>query len=258
MYLSMMNRPSSLILPAAALLFLLSMVAGQPATMPAVSGQQISAWLSDLSSFEYVKRESARIHLMQIGADQLDLLRDQIRKIPRLTPSQAVVLRGIVQEIFLSGDDYERDPSQGFLGILMDFSAFESRDSQQPNDNGQMPGVVVADRIPGFCAARSLRDGDVILGIPQADAAFRTPSELQAAIRGLLPGALVRLQLLRQGKVIEVSLTLDHRPSEATADALSLERLRARRADKFAHFWQDNFQPLLHPVKQGSGARVQG
>ena len=223
----------------------------QPTTHPAAPATQpadlaaMSRSFGDLASSDARVRESARLQLMRLHREDLPALRQLVERSRPLAPSQDASLRQIVQEIYLSGEEYEKDSVHGFLGILMDETALGNRDAQMPNDGSAAPGVVVTDRIPGFCAARNLLDGDVILGTTQPVQIFNSPADLKYAIGGLDPGSIVHLQILRHGQVLQVTLTLDSKPIEAdTFDAA--ESFRNRRADKFNDYWQKTFAPLLN------------
>jgi S1-C subfamily serine protease len=181
---------------------------------------------------------------MHLKRPALKSIEDLVKRAHPLAPSQAAALRQIVQEIYLAGEAYEKDPTHGFLGILMDDAAFGPRDLQQPNDNTLVPGVVVADRIPGFCASRMLRDGDVILGTVEPAERFSSSNDLKNAIGNLEPGSVVRLQVLRQGQIIQIALTLDSRPIEADSPDTA-QSFRIRRTEKFNEYWQRTFAPLL-------------
>jgi len=200
--------------------------------------------LSDLASPDAAVREASQAQLMRLTRPDLQALEGLLERSRPLAPSQAAALRQIVREVYLAGEDYEKDATKGFLGILMDKSALGTRDLQQPSDVVLVPGVVVEDRIPGFCASRMLRDGDIILGTSEPAQVFNSPSDLQFAIAGLEPGSVVRLQVLRQGQLMEVRVTLDSRPLEA--DGIdSAEGFRDRRTKKFDEYWQANFANLL-------------
>lgn len=225
----------------------LAAATSQPTTHPTTAPADLRLMarsLSDLASPDAEVREVARTQLMRLTRPDLNSLQRLVERSQPLAPSQAAALRQIVREVYLAGEDYEKDPTKGFLGILMDKSALGTRDLQQPNDIAPVPGVVVEDRIPGFCASRMLRDGDIILGMAEPPQPFNSPNDLQLAIAGLEPGSVVRLQVLRHGQLIEVEVTLDSRPLEA--DGMdSAESFRDRRAKKFEEYWQANFTNLL-------------
>ncbi|HXE55966.1 MAG TPA: hypothetical protein VN541_23270, partial [Tepidisphaeraceae bacterium] len=136
----------------------------EPATQP-VSEDSIAKWFSDLNSADTSARHAACAKLMRLKRTQLTELRDVVEKSRPLAPSQASALRRIVEEVYLAGEPYEKDDTHGFLGILMDTAALSVRDLAGTNEPMETPGVVVADRIPGFCASRTLLDGDMILGM---------------------------------------------------------------------------------------------
>jgi hypothetical protein len=204
----------------------------------------MAQFLSDLASPDADVREAATSQLMRLTRPDLQSLQRLVERTQPLAPSQAAALRQIVREVYLAGEDYEKDASKGFLGILMDKGGLGTRDLQQPNDVAPIPGVVVEDRFPGFCASRMLRDGDIILGTMEPPEVFNSPSDLQLAIAGLEPGSVVRLQVLRQGQLVEVRVTLDSWPVEAANFDLA-EGFRDRRIKKFDEYWQANFANLL-------------
>lgn len=220
--------------------------ATQPATQPTTAPadpRQVGQWFNDLASSDAAVRDAARAHLMRLDRADLPALMQLVRRHRPLAPAQAASLRPIVEQIFLTGEPYTKEPLQGFLGIMMEASAFGPRDLQQPNDNGPPSGVVITDRFPGFCAARSLHDGDVVLGTTAPAETFNSPDDLKIAIGRLQPGSLVRLQVLRRGRVIEVPLTLDCKPAEV--DSQGPELFRRARSEKFDQYWRDTFAPLL-------------
>jgi hypothetical protein len=217
--------------------------ATQPTTAPA-DEHRVARWFSELASSDAAIRDAARARLMRLDRAELPQLQQLVRSSGRLSPAQATAIRPIVEEVFLAGEPYKKDIYQGFLGIVMDQSAFGTRDLQQPNDNGKASGVVVADRFPGFCASRSLRDGDVILGSSDPAQAFNSTEDLKLAIGGLQPGSVVRLQVLRHGQVVEVTLKLDSKPAEVDSQETA-DSFRRERARKFDQYWRDTFAPLL-------------
>lgn len=230
--------------------------ADEPTTQPAAArtdNPRIAQWFSELASTDPATREHARDCLMRLKRNDLLKLQQLLRKSQHLAPSQIVSLRQIVQEVYLAGEPYEKDIDQsgaqhGFLGILMDTDV--NADVQQPNESGRAPGIVVGRRYPGFCAARVLRDGDVILASLNPDNTpekiFNNFLDFRAVISLADPGSIIRLQVLRQGQIIQVSLTLDCRPKlkDETVDAL--DDYCNERQQKFDQYWNATFAPLLH------------
>lgn len=217
-----------------------------PATQPAQHAQSdalMKKWLSDLASPDASIRDVARAKLMTLGRDQLPELQKLVGQSLPLAPSQATALRQIVQEVYLGGESYESNGRDGFLGILMDQSLFAIQDFDHGDESHIEPGVVVAERIPGFCASRMLLDGDVILGTTNPPQVFRTTKALQLAVQAMMPGETIHLQVLRNGRVIDVGLVLDPSPLEVTKENIS--EFKLRRAAKFNDYWQKSFAPLL-------------
>ena len=246
--------PRDRVLSAGLALFALIVVplvcrAGGPSSQPAqrqTPDGLMSKWLADLASPDAQVRETARVHLVRLRRSDLPAFERVVQRSAPLAPSQALLLKQIVQEIYLSGEnDYEKDAGHGFLGILMDSPGFQARADLAPQHEGSAsPGVVVADRIPGFCASRMLLDGDVILGTTDPPQVFTNSDELRASIGVLEPGTTVRLHVLRRGRVIDVPVTLDAMPVEASS-VWTANAFRDRRALKFNDYWQHTFGALL-------------
>jgi len=221
--------------------------AGAPTSQPAAAADSrratIAKNLEELASPDPQVRESGRAALMRLSRQDLPELRGVIEKARPLLPSQAGALQLIVREVYLAGEKYNAEP-RGFLGIMMDMSAAFQQDFVPENEDGRRSmGVVVADRIPGFCAARRLLDGDVILGLANPFKPFRQSDDLKLAIGQIPPGKTVRLLVLRRGQVMEISLTLDAYAIETQPD--NGEIFRAKREKKFEQYWQREFEPLL-------------
>ncbi|MDB5301060.1 MAG: hypothetical protein JWO87_2723, partial [Phycisphaerales bacterium] len=143
--------------------------AAEPTTRPSEktdSATQIRTWFGDLASREAAVRQDAEANLMGMGASSLPALQKAVEESRPILPSQAMVLRKIVTQVFLSGVQYDGNPTEGFLGIRMEEARMPFNDDA-PVDEKRPPitGVVIVERMPGFAGARVLRDGDVVLGI---------------------------------------------------------------------------------------------
>lgn len=217
-----------------------------PQTQPAHhqdTDAAVGKWLVDLASPEAAVRDAARVRMMNMSRDQLPALQALVAQSRPLAPSQATALRQIVQEVFLAGEPYDSNGHDGFLGILMDQSLLAVRDFDHGDDSHGEPGVVVAERIPGFCASRMLLDGDVILGTTSPPQVFHNSRDLQLAVQTMMPGETIHLQVLRNGRVTDVALVLDPRPLEVTNE--NINDFKLRRAARFNDYWQKTFAPLL-------------
>jgi hypothetical protein len=238
-------------------LFLVAVsLASPPTTKPA---DQITTWFKELANRDPVVRQDARVALMGISRDELNILRTIVEKNRPLAPSQAAALHDIVEQVFLAGEPYPMFPNHpGFLGVRFENPLATMLDG---NDERTSSGVVVASCIPGFCANRYLQSGDVIIGIAEiANARIRTKDDLINLIGDTSAGDVVHLQVLRGGQEIEVPITLNARPLWAPQMARPFVqppppfvgpmpkntddeiRERERRADDY---WEQQFAPLM-------------
>jgi hypothetical protein len=90
-----------------------------------------------------------------------------------------------------------------------------------------------------------LEDGDVILRLT-SDKTYelREPGDLVAVVGRQRPGDVVTLDVLRRGKLVRVTLTLDHKPSwlgqlRGEADPTGPRQRRA------AEYWDKTFGPVV-------------
>ena len=99
--------------------------------------------------------------------------------------------------------------------------------------------------MPGFAGARSLQDGDVILSmVEHADLQFRVASQFSLVVRSVGAGKTVHFQILRQGQIVRVPVTLDPRPDAADFTPTMTALLNDRKAAADA-YWETTFAPLL-------------
>jgi len=110
-------------------------------------------------------------------------------------------------------------------------------------------GGVVSERMAGFCACRRLDNGDVVLAVKgEREFRPRTVWDFQVVIRSHEPGDTITLQVLRRGKLVDVTLTLDAFPECATDPRTSqreLEEFRRTRDEAAESFWQKSFGALV-------------
>jgi hypothetical protein len=217
-----------------------------PATRPASDLVSIRQHLARLASDNFGVRESARIALMGLERSALPTLREAVKQSLPLEPSQAVVLREIVAQVYLTGDKYEiAEGEQGFLGITLP-------DTMLVEDRGLLTlgrGVAVVSRVPGFCAYRMLQNGDVLLSMTfgATTVEFNRPDDLSTSVRAVRAGQTITFEVLRQGAILRLPITLDPRPA-APDNIGSLQWLREfnnRRADAVEEYWSKDFAPLL-------------
>jgi hypothetical protein len=211
-------------------------------------------WLTELADADPAVREQARLRLMDMPPGQLDAFREVVQVSRPLMPSQATVLRDIVVHVFLRSQQYTSDATSGWLGVTLTKTSvpdlFPAGDRADPASESLLYSVV--ETKPGFCAFPRLQSGDVIVGLKLPDGRAMDasaplddgmPIGLIATIQALPGGQVVQLAVLRQGKVIEITLTLDARPIDIRGRPL-LDVLRDRERES-SHYWQETFGPLV-------------
>jgi hypothetical protein len=211
-----------------------------PATNPA---SNISSWFTDLANRDAKVRDQARYNLMGINRDELQTLCAQVKAKLPLAPSQAVALKEIVTHVFLATESYPPFPGTGgFLGV-----SYQGVSRLADPVDDDVNGVVVMDRMAGFCAYRVLQDGDVLVGVidDAGEHPIRTREDLGTAVNRCRSGDTIRLQVLRGGQTITVDVTLNARPIWAPPGIQQPRdelRERQRRADEY---WEKNFETLI-------------
>jgi hypothetical protein len=205
-------------------------------------------WFADLDDPDASVREQARVALMGMKRRDLPAFQKLVGDSRPLAPAQAAVLRQLVMHVYLAGEPYETTGSQGFLGVRMQDTSVRvpAAEGANPATPAGTPavGVVIVERMPGFVGARMLLDGDVILGVHERqDVRMLGVFEFQTVIQGVPPGATVHFQILRQGQVIRVPVTLDPRPVEAEPEIL--RALLDKRQNQAQDYWDQAFARLV-------------
>jgi len=196
----------------------------------------IKAWLAQLAEQDAAVREAARAKLMALPRESLDDLATLVKGALPLQPSQVAVLREIVTQVYLSGEPYSGNAHFGFLGLAW-----------QPDDEQSEvveDGVVVQDRLAGFCGARALREGDVLMFALHPRIRLRTPDDLRSVVLRMKPGETLELQVLRAGKVIEVPIVLDALPMIG-GGMVGVDQMRRERMEKADTYWERVFAPMV-------------
>src|SRR5688572_9419434 len=226
-------------------------------------------WFDDLDDPDATVRERARVSLMGMRRRDLPAFQKLVRENLPLMPAQAAVLRQLVIHVYLAGEPYETAGAQGFLGVRMQDTSVRVPAGEPGNaipgnvipgnvaPGNPIPraprvtppppssvGVVIVERMPGFVGARMLLDGDVILGVSERpDVRMLGVYEFQMVVKSITPGTTVHFQVLRQGQVQRVPVTLDPRPFDA--EAFILQNLIYSRQRKAEDYWDKAFGPLV-------------
>lgn len=214
---------------------------------PQASQANLKFWFNNLDSDDPKIRSESFSNLMQLDGDALPKLKKIVADSRPLAPAQTLVLRQIVNQLYLTSQHYDGHPTRGFLGVHMEqsLSGFHDQSNNVYPSNGS--GVVIVDRMPGFAGSRTLQDGDIILSIydQTGSVPVASPEDFATIILAKGAGATLRFDVLRRGQVVSVTLTLDARPIEADqgiGGISDLMEIRRRMADDY---WQHNFADLV-------------
>lgn len=229
---------------------LVPVATSQPAARPAkLPAEKITQWFNDLDDTAPAVRDAARVALMGLPREQLDVLHELATKNKPLTASQAAGLREVVVHVFLTGEPYAQEP-MGFMGVrLADFHQ-RTVSVVQPDPGDAAPAmagpcVIIAERKPGFCAYQALQDNDLVLGVIGADVEpIQTLIDLQQRVKQTTPGESITLQVIRNGKPIRVTFPVSGRPAQLQEDPALVEFTRNRR-ELAQQYWEKHFGPLL-------------
>lgn len=214
-------------------------------TRPADRQALITQWLGDLADEDARIREQARRTLMSLKREDLPLLKAAVKDLRPLAPSQLAALRDIVTQAYLSRDTYARDPRVGFMGVKL--SADRAAEVQIGGDGP----AVIESRLPGFCGYAALQDGDVIVKVVGREHPEPlTRMQFIEAVQTTPAGLTIRLRVLRDGKEIEVPVTLDARPvDEADRTPMltdpQVDELTNRRSSEAEKYWEAEFQEVV-------------
>src|SRR5258706_2159962 len=204
--------------------------------VPDAARRRIGEWFSGLSDDDPAVREEATRKLLTMTRQDLPALRQVIKERRPLMPAEAEPLRDIVTHVYLSEDPYDRDEATGFVGVLFD--------EEQEYDKLPTGGGEVRRRLPGFCAARFLEDGDVILSIGDPPAMIlRTSENMMQEIKRRSAGKRLTFLVLRRGRLMQIPVVLDAKPSDllpGTVPIFILERQAT--ADRN---WETEFEALV-------------
>jgi predicted metalloprotease with PDZ domain len=73
---------------------------------------------------------------------------------------------------------------------------------------------------------------------------FASNDQLVDAVRSAKAGDTVQFEVLRQGQILTIPITLDRKPMSLQVQ-LQIEEFNGRRADQVNDLWDRDFAPLL-------------
>lgn len=218
--------------------------AGPPATQPAdtVLAHQLGIWITQLGRDDPQARQGALAHLMELNRQDLPALRAVVMAQGPLLPGQVAGIRQAVTQIFLASQPYEfatdLSMGRGFIGL--------SWEGDAPIDSPQ--GVMVSERIPGFVGYRMLQPGDILVKIlrqpVEPNIELHQYEQFTIEVRQMQAGDLLRLEILRYGRQMDISLRLDHRPLKANQDMAIMRQWLNERAQAAQDYWTQQFSAI--------------
>lgn len=174
--------------------------AAEPATRPSVD-----QLLEHLADPDPSARDVARDALMSLSAGDLPNLRQASEQLQPLHPNQVVVLRQVVQHIFLVSHPVPSVPDKGFLGVQM-----RDQPVRLPDGRELPRAVVIMRRYAGFDAFRALADADIVLDINREP--ITGMEHFRQRIMALLPGDVIHMTVARGDRVVPVTVRVGARP----------------------------------------------
>jgi hypothetical protein len=216
---------------------------------PAVDAKptDVAKWFNQLDDADAAVRDAAYNKLLLLKSADLDALKQAVKAAQPLRPAQESALPGIVKQAYLSGMDYDGDASEGFLGVSLQDRDMTMQGTEPPQGVPHV-GMLVSRCMPGFCGARVLREGDVILSIAERPDVKVEGSQLFAqAIRSFNAGQVIHLNILRQGQVIKAAVALDARPVDLNGEnaEFAVQDMLHHRDDAAEAYWSKDFAPLF-------------
>ncbi len=213
--------------------------ADTPGALSDPAHSHIREWFNGLSDDDPAIREQACRLLLTLTRRDLPLLRAVVKERQPLMPAESEALRDIVTQIYLSEETYEGDQSHGFVGVIFDV--------EQQFEELPIGGVEVRQRMPGFCASRYLQDGDLILSVGNPPTvAIRSHVDMTREVSRNSAGTPVTFLLLRRGRIIQLPVILDAKPSDLSPEQPStIATFLAERQANAEKYWEAEFEPLI-------------
>lgn len=208
---------------------------------PAASPGQLATLVEQLADDDYETREAATTELMQ-----LELTDEQIADAftHATLPEQTHRLRRVAMHRFykkLDPQNASENSRAGGLGVLL---TDPNRRILAPDDFDGLDhhGVFIDERIPGFPAFVHLRSGDIVVGIDDEmfdhtiNVERGDPENFQSHLRSFRPGDEVKLNLVRNGRRVDVTLAMGN---GERLNAFEMIRVDYRLYPRFLDYFED-------------------
>jgi hypothetical protein len=174
--------------------------------------RQVARKVTDLASDRWRKRRLAERRLLSAKGFILPQLAAAM--VHAKNPEKRDRLLRICMQLYLRQFNWLHHGS-AFIGVEFIADPLELRKHGRPE---WIPAVAVVRTVTGFPGGLYLRDNDLIIGINgHKIPAYNTAAAFREEIQRYQPGSKVALLLLRNGKLLNVSLRLAGIPSDPLA-----------------------------------------
>ncbi len=186
---------------------------------------------------------------MRLPTSELPRLRESAMRVSPLPREGWLSLRDVVVQLALIKQHEYKGTRSGMLGVSL--SGWE----QDPMTVGRGP-VVVGFTMPGFDSFRALRAGDVVTSIgPVIDgvAGELRPvldrTELTTFVQNTRPGDYARLEILRDGRPIQLTIRL----AEKIAPGLTIDANQISSRYRVGQLlWDAEFSPVVKEAERAT------
>ncbi len=198
--------------------------------------------LSELNAEKFAVRETAQANVLKWAREQdEDSVRSELFRQSQEAEDPEVRARCLAVLKELVSDDYLKE-GEGYIGIRMQDEFANFPDDPKPR------GVIrVIQVVPDSAAAKAGLLLNDLIGELDGNIWREQPVSIPFGerIRQHKPGEKVRLKVLREGKVVEVVVSLGRRPLIADAfffsdDDIDVEAMEKKAKDAFFRRWMEN------------------
>jgi len=238
-----------------------------------VDARSLQIVLRELGVGDSTAREEALSKLLTLRRADLPALRDAVADARPLAPGTIAVLQEVVTHVYLREEPYEAHADKSFLGVQMwpidlYFLAqggevfppvpfinpgrlvLDDKVPDAPRPIALRAGVIISVRMPGFCGYGALRDGDVVLALPELGfEQLNSSQDLSIGVQSAAPGRKITVRVLRRGRELDIPVVLDPRPVAADrVNAGAFDLLVQQRAELAEKYWQEHFAVVVDDV----------
>ncbi len=176
--------------------------------MPAASRELPAGPMANLKSEEFRVRESAQAEILTWARERPGPAMEELYRMSRSAADPEVRERCLAVLRELVNNEYLKD-GEGYIGVRM-----LDETATIPGDPAPRSAIRVVEVVPGSAAHQAgLQLNDLIVGLDDRiwrDGQASLP--FMEKVRQLKPGNRIRLQVLRNGEMVDVAVKLGRRP----------------------------------------------